>query len=457
MVLVAPKKITRRASLPRLVAAGGLWGSLLVATLPGCAPEETLNPRVDCSTSAMNQRLLRRMHETYLWNKEIPADVDPLAYDSPAALLDAIVYSERDLWSHISPAATVSAYYGEGKSMGLGVRWKFDADGAFRIAMTYEGAPAAEAGLLRGDEVLAINGVDIETIDAEGRWGSATGEDAEGVAVELRVRRAGGEPETITLHKRVYTLLSVAAPKIFEVGGRKIGYLLVDRFITPTYAGLRSAFAVLDEAQVQDLILDLRYNGGGLTEASRVLASFIGGKPLDGRAYSLTLHNDQQRSEDAIARFSIAENQLSLPRLAVITTGSSASASELVINGLDPWIRVGLIGATTYGKPVGSRAYTECEMTVSAITFRTVNADGDGGYFDGLPVDCAAEDQLGAQLGDPAEASIAEAIHWLTSNVDGEPGVVESCSVTAGSSAALRPPPRRQPQLRGFLLEVGAF
>ncbi|EYF00227.1 S41 family peptidase [Chondromyces apiculatus] len=458
----SPRSIPSRSLLGAVFRGRGVVSALVIAVAaPGCVQSEAIDPLVDCSTGAQNQRLLKRMREVYLWNDQIPEGIDPLAYESPAALLDAIRYEERDLWSHVSSTATTSAYYGEGKSVGLGLRWKFDPEGGFRVAMVYEGSAADGAGLARGDEVLKINGVDIATIEAEGRWATITGGDAEGVPVTLDVRKAGGAPETLSLQKRVYTVISVPEPRILDVDGRKIGYLLVDRFIGPTYAELRSAFAVLHEARVDDLIVDMRYNGGGYTDASRLLASLIGGKALDGEAYNLTIHNERLRDEDGIARFSVTEHQLNLSRVAVIATGSTASASELVINGLNPFIEVAVIGTDTYGKPVGSVAYEDCSLTVTPITFRSMNAAGEGGYYDGLPVDCPAEDQLSAPLGDPAEASVKEAIHWLMSDVDDEEEHTETCSAPvpegAADASAARKPERRPLQLRGLQQEIGAF
>ncbi|HSN98291.1 MAG TPA: S41 family peptidase [Candidatus Nanopelagicales bacterium] len=442
---------------------GGACRSLLalalgiVAPAAGCVgPEERLDPIVDCSVEAQNSRLLETMRDVYFWYDQIP-DLDPRAFESPVELMDAIRYRERDLWSRVSPQATVSTYYRAGQTLGMGLRWKLDEAGALWVTLVYPESGAGDAGMQRGDEVLSINGVSIATIDAEQRWGDITGEDAEGVPVRLEVRRAGMETQEIVVQKRVYTLLSVFEPKVLEVGGRKIGYLLVDRFISPSYEGIRKAFAALDEAGVDDLILDLRYNGGGLTEASRYLASLIGGKEIDGRAYSMNLFNARNRDRDDVARFSVLEHALDLPRVAVIATDSTASASEMLINGLDPWLKVGVIGDVTYGKPVGSISYDDCGSTVTPIMFKALNADGDGEWFDGLPVDCAAEDDLSAQLGDPAEASVAEAIHWLMSDVDGDDIHEESCSTPPEGEEPAQKLRRRSVRIEGLREEIGAF
>lgn len=436
------------------LARAALWLLPALALAAGCAgPEEQIKPVVDCSIEAQNERLLQKMRDIYLWYDQIP-DLDPGAYDSPEALLEAIRFAEKDPWTHISPAAARAAYYSEGETLGIGLRWKLnEAADALGVALIYPGSAAADAGLSRGDEVVALNGVSVATIEAEDLWASATGDDAEGVPVTIALRRPGGGTEEITVQKRVYKLLTVAEPQVFEVEGHKIGYVYLDRFISPAVDAIREAFASLREAGAQDLILDMRYNGGGLVEVSRVLASLIGGKEIDGRTYNLTRYNARHLDWNEASRFGVDENALNLPRLAVIATGSTASASELVINNLDPWIRVGVIGGDTYGKPVGSKSYDDCGLNISPIMFRSLNADGIGDYYEGLPADCPAEDQLSAPLGDQAEASVAEAIRWLMSNVN-TPGAPESCSAASQGARVrgYRPVP-----LTGLREEIGAF
>lgn len=427
--------------------AGGLAAAGCAAPDEEVAPVPPDEPPADCSVGATNERLLTTMRDVYLWYDQIP-DVDPRAYASAEAMLEDLLYAERDHWSYVAPKARIDAYYRDGESLGMGVRWKHDAAGAMRFALVYPGSAAADAGLARGDEVLAVNGKTIAEIDDGDLWATITGEDAEGVEVALEVRGADGEARSLSLQKRWYTVETVNAREIFEVAGRKVGYLVLDRFIGPSHAALAEAFTAFRDAGVEELVLDLRYNGGGLTETARYLASLIGGKELDGRAYTMVRHNDKHRDWDGTARFELPEHALDLTRVAVIATGSTASASEMLINGLKPWMDVAVIGDTTYGKPVGMRSYDDCDLVLTPIMFRMLNADGEGDYYEGLPVSCPAEDQMSAALGDPAEASLAEALHWLES--DG------ACS-TEGGGPGQRGSARRPTRLPGLLGEIDAF
>ena len=163
-------------------------------------------------------------------------------------------------------------------------------------------------------------------------------------------------------------------------------------------------------------MLDLRYNGGGLVSVAQHLASYIGGKRTDGLVFAEYFHNDKNTFRNHIIRFEPKPQALTLDRLIVVTTGGSASASELVINALRPFIPVTVIGSRTYGKPVGQYGIEFCDKLLAPVSFALRNANGQGDFFDGFPPDCAAPDDADHQLGDPAEGSLKEALTFATTN-----------------------------------------
>ena len=112
-------------------------------------------------------------------------------------------------------------------------------------------------------------------------------------------------------------------------------------------------------------------------------------------------------------RFEDPAAAVDVPRLVVITSRSSASSSELVINGLEPFIPVTLVGRRTFGKPVGQYGFEFCDKVIFPVSFLGVNAEGDSEYYDGLPVDCPMRDGLNRPLGHPEEARLAEALYFL--------------------------------------------
>ena len=125
------------------------------------------------------------------------------------------------------------------------------------------------------------------------------------------------------------------------------------------------------------------------------------------------MHNDRHRELNSKLLFQAKPNALNLTRLVVITTRASASASELIINGLRPYIPVTVVGDRTYGKPVGQYGLPFCDKVLNAVSFVLKNAQGEADYFTGLPATCPAGDALERQLGDVEEASLKEAIVYL--------------------------------------------
>jgi C-terminal processing protease CtpA/Prc len=193
-----------------------------------------------------------------------------------------------------------------------------------------------------------------------------------------------------------------------------VGYLLFRNFVTPSYAALDEAFNSLREAGATELVVDLRYNGGGLVDVAVHLASLIGGSATQGRVFATFQHNDKNSALNEDLRFADAPPQtLNLSRLIVITTRSSASASELLINGLRPHLPVVVIGDATYGKPVGQYGFTFCNKVLAPVAFKLVNSEGQGDFFGGIDPDCRATDDADHDLGSAEEDSLAEALYFV--------------------------------------------
>lgn len=197
------------------------------------------------------------------------------------------------------------------------------------------------------------------------------------------------------------------------------GYLVLSTFISTANQQLRDAFAMFSQAGIQDLIVDLRYNGGGLVSTANLFASLLAGPGSTGLTFSSTEFNSANAMQNVSTSFSAEANAITLNRIVFITTGSSASASELVINGLEPYFtgarEVASVGSATFGKPVGQSGFEFCNSSklLRAVTFRTTNVNGVGDYFNGLPVDCAAGDDLTRLLGDVNENMLATAISYI--------------------------------------------
>jgi C-terminal peptidase prc len=406
-----------------LVLAFVAWAVILSPALAHAQREPA-----NCQTSGQNLYVRDIMTELYYWYPFVPA-VDPVRFDSPEAYLEAVRYRPLDhSFSYITSREANESFFSESQFVGLGLSTTIRA-GEMRVLQVFEGSPAAEAGLGRGHRILEINGRTIEALNASGQLDEAFGPNQIGAEVEVAFQARDGQARRASMTKRAVTIPTVSLTRVVTVDGRRVGYVFFRNFVRPSFAALDEAFAVLREAKVTELVLDLRYNGGGLVDVAVHLASLIAGPVTNGQVMAKYVHNDKYRSFDEDIRFETTENGLGLSRLFVVTTRGSASASELLINALRPYMPVVVIGDRTYGKPVGQYGIPFCDKVVAPVAFTIRNVADQGDYFDGIPADCTAGDDITHDLGDAAEASLTEALHVLGTGV---------CSAKAPAVGPLR-------------------
>ncbi len=388
----------------------------------------------DCSVAGQNQTVYQTLNEYYYWYRNLPA-VSASTFGSPEALLEAVRYRPLDnTFSYISSASSSQAFYGDSQYLGFGFSMKFTVGYELRVTDVFPGSPASEIGFERGSEILTLNGKSIQQTYEDGEWNTVWGGEEEGYAVEVTFKSANGEAKGGRMAKRVVTIPTVPLVSIQDTGGRKTGYIVFKNFVEPSYAALDAAFAQLQEAGATDLILDLRYNGGGLIAVAQHLGGLIGGDRTSGEVFAQYVHNDKQTPRNNAIRFPRPASAFPLNRLIVITTKSSASASELIINALKPFIPVVVIGENSYGKPVGQYGFRICDKMLWPVAFSLQNALGQGDYFDGFAPDCPAADDIGHALGDPNEGSLSAALTYVRT------GACPS-SVAASSAASDRERP----------------
>jgi carboxyl-terminal processing protease len=409
-----------------------------------------------CTVARQNLYVRDVMQQYYFWYQALP-DPDPTRFASPEAYLDRIRYRPLDeSFSYISAKAADEAYYGDSQYVGFGfsTTTALSADSAavqMRVTQVYPESPAAEIGLARGDVIEAVQGRSVTEWWRAGQLGTMFGPSDPGVQRAVVFSRAGGERVTASMSKRLVTIPTVSLVDIYEVDGRRVGYVFFRNFVQPSVAALDAAFEQLRAAQVQELVLDLRYNGGGLVSVAQHLASLIGGTRTSDQLFTEFFHNDKNAFRNRVLRFEEKAHWLTLDRVVVIATGSSASASELVVNALRPFMPVVLVGDTTYGKPVGQYSFDFCDKVLHPVAFTLRNADGYGDFFGGFPPDCAEGDDLDRQLGDPEEASLAEALHVIRTGTCRRPPAEAAARARAVRDGrdVLRP--------TGFQLLVGAW
>lgn len=427
--------------------AGRALGCALFCATPIAAAAQPSN----CSIPVQNLYLRDVLQEFYYWNAFL-ADPNPTRFPSPEAYLETVRYLPLDQsYSYIASKATTDAFFSSSQFVGFGLatHMAVSPDGqqlTVRVSQVFDGSPAAEAGLARGDRVLSVGGRSVTDWWLAGQIGEAFGPPTEGYETGVVVERAAAEPQEVRMVKRAVTIPTVSDVRIFEVNGVKTGYVFFRNFVEPSVEALDATFARLKEAGVRELILDLRYNGGGLVSVAQHLASLIGGARTNGLVLAEYFHNDRNAFRNRFLRFEAVEHALGLDRLVVITTRASASASELIINGLRPFLPVIVVGDTTYGKPVGQYGFDFCDKTAFPVSFSLRNASGEGDFFTGITPTCVAPDDLDHPLGDAHEASLAVALRLI------EQGACESVP----EATARRTPVRPRAQT-GFSELIGAW
>lgn len=413
---------------------------LFLSALVWLAGPSAAQTGVSCTRTGQNLFVRDVMTDLYLWYNSVPA-LDPAPFSSPEAYLEAIRFRPLDnSFSYIADRASTEAFFSASQYAGLGFSSTLDSSFALRVVQVYPASPADEAGLLRGDRIVEINGRSVDELLATGTLGNAYGPPEAGVTTELIVVR-GGNRLRAAMTKRAVTIPTVSHTTVFDVGGRRVGYVFFRNFVEPSFEALAASFEALRAGGARELVLDLRYNGGGLVDVAQFLGSLIGGTRTEGQIFAEYFHNDRHAFRNEVLRFEAQPAALPLDRLVVITTQASASASELVINALRPFIPVVIVGDRTYGKPVGQYAIRFCDKILAPVSFQLRNANGEGDFFDGLPATCPARDDFDAQLGDPAEGSLREALTVIATG---------ACSAPTASTARTRRQPQASPRASGW-------
>ncbi len=341
--------------------------------------------------------------DQYLWRDSVSIAM-PRAYTSTWWVLDKSRHP-RDRWSGTYDVEDRAADE-DRKVTGVGFE-SYPAPGGSLVWYVEGGSPAQRAGVRRGDIIRAIDGV---ALDGPNRpsWPSFKR------ATRLELGSAAVKVREVSLVRGEYQRSAVSVERVIEVAGRRVGYVELRTFRGSADEDFIDAAARLRGLGIDELVLDLRMNPGGLVYGSLRVASAIGGERLHGKTFKRIVHNERYRERDRDLAFRApARGALSLSRIFVITSGRSCSASEGLINGLAPHMDVVTIGGTTCGKPVGSYSIEYGGTGFSLITFRSVNARGEGDYYEGLRPTCGAEDDSRHDFGDPEEASFKAALHSI--------------------------------------------
>jgi len=381
------------------------------------SPVITLDPDVCLDQTSKNIALWDYMDDWYLWNESLIHNTILEDFSSLEQLINNIKENNPiDRYSFVISKAEYDDIFVNASNDGFGMAAKVDElNNELVISFVYKNSNAKKIGLSRGDRIIAINDIDLHSAmaDEEFIWTDFWSEIDDSQAVSFTWRSLDGAIVTQSMLSSQVTTNTIFATKVIDSTAGKIGYLVYNSFIDPSSEDLNQAFAYFKSEGIDELIVDLRYNHGGTSRMSNQLASQIGGDIVTGNIYNMPTNNNNHQSDIEIFNLNGVQHFLTMPSVVFITTEESSSGSEVLINSLKPYLNVKLVGQKTNGKPVGMRVSQLCDQMILAITHHNHNADGEGDFFDGIPVDCPAIDTIEGGWGDLKDPMLAEAVYLL--------------------------------------------
>ncbi|MDE1467691.1 S41 family peptidase [Aurantiacibacter sp. D1-12] len=406
----------------------------------------------DCSIGGRLTFTESVFNEWYLFPNLLDTSLNRNSFNNVQDYIDALVAPARAqnrdrFFSFVTSIAEETAFANSGSTAGFGIRLTYDTvNRRVFVIESYDRSPAVNANIERGTEIVGVGTTsgNIQSTDSLLASGGpqafidALGPSNPGVTRVLDIIDSNGTRRQVSVTKADYDLDPVPryGAQIINDGGKQVGYIRLTNFINPAIADLQAAFADFRAAGVTEVVIDLRYNGGGRINVLEEFADLLG-RGNEGNVFETIAFRASKSENNSTYRFQTDNRAIAPTRIAFITTGGSASASEALINGMVPYLgtNMAMVGTNTFGKPVGQSAFdlAACDDRLRVVTLQLENADGNGAYFNGLadtvPVTCRASDDIFNNFGDPNETMLAQALDFL----DGQ-----SCTAIADSGPGPR-------------------
>ena len=417
---------------------------LLLILLFSSCKDEDINP--SSGTLEINNFIWENMNDMYLWDDFIPQNIDITNEFDPKQYFEKLLFKPTDRWSYITDdhQALINSFKGIEKTFGHNFKLFLlpgsnDVVGVVKYVVP--NSPADKANIGRGDVFYKVNGTTITTSNYRDLL---FGIDSYNLSFgEFNVDGQITHIEDKSLTAIVITENPILIHKTIDFEGDKIGYLSYNQFIVDFNDALVSVFQEFKNDGIINLVLDLRYNPGGSISTAKLLSSMIAPASVvqNNEVFSRLIWNEKvtefiindegEESDNLISKFITPVVNLNLDKIYILISSNSASASELVINSLNPYMDVILVGEdNTTGKYVGSITISDEEANhdwaMQPIVLKTANANGVTDYINGFAPHYLVEDDFDAELGTLGEDMLAKSIELITGKTVTEPARIAS-------------------------------
>lgn len=405
----------------------------VLSSLGACKPRLDSNYQVGAD---IRDSVYIYAKELYLWTDNLPDifNFRPKNYSSPEDVIAVVrtfspVQSGRnvDRFSFVQRKTdwdNVSA----GNRSDYGAGYRFLSPNDLRISFVFANSAAGKKGIQRGWRLLKVNNIVPDTSSSTVQQLNEALFNSTSVTIEFL--KNDNTQETITLSPESYIANFIMDKRVIDADGKKIAYLVFHSFLganngKDTQDALTEAFDFFASQGANELVVDLRYNSGGFVSLAQHLCNLMAPASAKGKVMFTERWNERYSAFNETVNFDSSPSRLNLSRMVFITTSATASASELVINSMRPYLDVRIIGRASSGKPVGfpvlpiimDRTRPEANYVVAPVAFQSFNANNFGDYFDGLTPDKIQIDDVSRNFGDTQEACLQDAITFLTTGI----------------------------------------
>ena len=382
------------------------------------------SPPATTAADKIKDTVVEYSRDIYLWYNQIPTNFNGRTYADPDKIMTAIRqfsiepgFSQPvDKWSFaIKQAVWDNVSSGIAGDFGLGVFFHTESD--LRVKHVERESPAGKAGIRRGWRITKINGSDnVNTSNINFIVQNVF----ESNSTNFTFQKPDNSTVTITLNVASYQENPIVLDSVYTIDSKKIGYLVFNSFLGDTsaiYNDFTRVFNRFAQEGVGDVVVDLRYNGGGYVSLAERLGNYLAPSSANGNLMMRQQYNNKYSQYNRETNFR-KQGSLNLSRVFFIVSSSTASASELLINSLKPYMEVLLVGPNkSYGKPVGYFPIPVADWYIFPISFRTVNKNGEGNYYGGFALNYQVADGLDKDWGNITESGLASTLNYITSGI----------------------------------------